>query len=71
MAKNFSNANPHWKEMEWRAIINNQIDILDKKIKDNIEGEYSALQYSYNIYNRPANEIAMYLSLGLIKQFAI
>ncbi len=71
IAENFANVNPHWRVMEWRAIITNQIQILDAEIRNNIQGNYSTLQLSYNIYNRVASDIADYVAVGLIKQFSI
>lgn len=71
VAKNFANVNPYWKEQEWRAIISNQINILDKEIKNNVQGVYSTLNQSYNIYNKVASDIAEYAATGLIKQFSI
>lgn len=71
ISKSFANINPYWKEPEWRAIIGNQINILDKEIKNNVQGVYSTLNQSYNIYNRVTADIAEYAATGLIKQFAI
>lgn len=71
LAENFANVNPYWQSMEWRAIINNQIKILDKEMHNNIQGSYSTLSQSYEVYSRVSNDIANYVSSGLIKQFSI
>lgn len=71
IAKNFADVNPYWKEPEWRGIINNQIDVLDKEIINNVQGIYTTLQQSYGIYHRVQTDMAEYIATGLIKQFLL
>lgn len=71
LSQNFASVNPYWQEREWRAMISNQVDILNREIKNNVEGVYSTLTSSYSIYSRVANDIAGYVATGLIKQFSI
>lgn len=71
IAKNFAEINPYWGQNEWYAIIDNQINILDREIRSNVIGDYSTLPLSYDVYNRVTSDIANYIAQGLIKQFSL
>lgn len=71
LAHKFSSLNPNWKEMELRGMISNEIKILNELTKDNIVGKYISIKDFYDIYSSVANELSLYMAVGVIKQFKI
>lgn len=71
MAEKLASLNPYWREMEWRAMITQEITILESQAKKNLEGAYEKLGPDFRVYDSIAREMSDYMSAGVIRQFDI
>lgn len=63
--------NAHWRELEWRGMLTQEMQILKDAAARYLEGQYDDLSFLYDVYANIASEIAEYMAVGMIKQFVI
>lgn len=66
-----SELNPNWRELEWRGMLTQEMQILQDAAQRSLAGDFEDLRFSVDIYDNIAAEIADYMAVGMIRQFSI
>ena len=71
MARHLSQMNPHWKQLEWSAMISHQIQLITSIARATCQGQYDAFVNTAPLCKNVAIDMAAYMASGIAKRFLV
>ena len=71
MARHLSQMNPHWKQLEWSAMISHQTQLITSIARATCQGQYDAFVNTAPLCKNVAIDMAAYMASGIAKRFLV